>query len=53
MAAASATTGLRNNDCDASSQVPPGQGITEAYAEQEMIALTALADSMNKLITWG
>ncbi|KAI4379412.1 hypothetical protein MLD38_005714 [Melastoma candidum] len=51
--AAASPAGLRLNDCDSSSLVPDGQGITETYVEQERIALTALRDCLNKLIMWG
>ncbi|KAI4377391.1 hypothetical protein MLD38_015025 [Melastoma candidum] len=50
---ASSPSGLRGNDFISSSQLPSGQGISETYVEQEKIALTAVRDCINKLITWG
>ncbi|KAI4380405.1 hypothetical protein MLD38_006601 [Melastoma candidum] len=51
--AASSPTGSRSNDYNSSSQLHSGQGISETYVEQEKIALTAVRDCINKLITWG
>lgn len=36
-----------------SSQLPDGQGISEAYAEQERIVLTKFRDCLNRLIALG
>lgn len=36
-----------------SCQLPHGQGLTEAYAEQERIVLTKFRDCLNKLVTLG
>ena len=42
-------TGQSNMSC----QLPHGQGLTEAYAEQERIVLTKFRDCLNKLVTLG
>lgn len=52
MAAASPNV-LMGHSCNTSSQLPYGQGITEAYAEQERIILTKFRDCLNRLITFG
>ncbi|KAJ0746690.1 putative transcription factor Tesmin family [Helianthus annuus] len=41
------------NPTDARSQLPTGQVVTETYAAQEKIVLTAFRDCLNKLITLG
>ncbi|KAL3535736.1 hypothetical protein ACH5RR_004197 [Cinchona calisaya] len=48
-ASPSGLTGQSNMSC----QLPHGQGLTEAYAEQERIILTNFRDCLNKLITLG
>lgn len=45
--------GLGPNTTDAPSQLPTGQVVTETYAAQEKIVLTAFRDCLNKLITLG
>ncbi|KAI3694780.1 hypothetical protein L1987_77760 [Smallanthus sonchifolius] len=45
--------GLGPNDTDAPSQLPNGQAVTETYAAQEKIVLTAFRDCLNRLITFG
>ncbi|XP_076885007.1 protein tesmin/TSO1-like CXC 5 [Bidens hawaiensis] len=45
--------GLGPNGTDAPSQLPNGQVVTETYAAQEKIVLTAFRDCLNKLITFG
>ncbi|KAA8523128.1 hypothetical protein F0562_009551 [Nyssa sinensis] len=44
---------LMGHGCNTSSQLPYGQGMAEAYAEQERIVLTKFRDCLNKLITLG
>ncbi|XP_030448185.2 protein tesmin/TSO1-like CXC 5 isoform X1 [Syzygium oleosum] len=51
--AAASPSGLMGHDCNSSSQVSHGQGITEVYAEQERIVLAKVRDCLNKLITFG
>ncbi|KAJ7969589.1 protein tesmin/TSO1-like CXC 5 [Quillaja saponaria] len=51
--AAPSPNGLMSNACNTSSQSPYGQGMTEAYAEQERIVLTKFRDFLNRLITMG
>uniref|UniRef100_A0A5B7A9F0 CRC domain-containing protein n=1 Tax=Davidia involucrata TaxID=16924 RepID=A0A5B7A9F0_DAVIN len=50
---AAASPKLLGHGCNASSQLPYGQGMTEAYAEQERIVLTKFRDCLNRLITLG
>ncbi|KAI3810773.1 hypothetical protein L1987_20395 [Smallanthus sonchifolius] len=45
--------GLGPNTTDAPSQLPTGQVVTETYAAQEKIVLTAFRDCLNRLITFG
>ncbi|KAK3041698.1 hypothetical protein RJ639_001508 [Escallonia herrerae] len=45
--------GLMGHGCSTSSQLPNGQGMSEAYAEQERIVLTKFRDCLNRLITLG
>ncbi|KAI3801927.1 hypothetical protein L1987_30045 [Smallanthus sonchifolius] len=45
--------GLGPNATDAPSQLPTGQVVTETYAAQEKIVLTAFRDCLNRLITFG
>ncbi|XP_052200384.1 protein tesmin/TSO1-like CXC 5 isoform X2 [Diospyros lotus] len=52
MAAASPKV-LLGHGSNPSSQLPPGQGMTEVYAEQERIVLTKFRDCLNRLITLG
>lgn len=49
---ASSPNGLMGHD-NLSSQLPDGQGLSEAYAEQERIVLTKFRDCLNRLITLG
>jgi hypothetical protein len=51
--AAASPNGLMGHGCDSSSQLPCGQGMTEAHAEQERIVLTKFRDCLNRLITFG
>ncbi|KAL3586281.1 hypothetical protein D5086_013148 [Populus alba] len=51
--AAASPNGLMGHACNSSSQLPCGQGMTEAYAEQERIVLSKFRDCLNKLITFG
>ncbi|KAJ8528284.1 hypothetical protein K7X08_021976 [Anisodus acutangulus] len=44
---------LATLNCNTSSQLPHGQGMTETYAEQERIVLTKFRDCLNRLITLG
>ncbi|MFS7945035.1 putative Lin-54 family protein [Helianthus anomalus] len=45
--------GLGPDGTEAPSQLPNGQVVTETYAAQEKIVLTAFRDCLNKLITLG
>ncbi|XP_076940456.1 protein tesmin/TSO1-like CXC 5 [Bidens hawaiensis] len=45
--------GLGPSTTDATSHLPTGQVVTETYAAQEKIVLTAFRDCLNKLITLG
>ncbi|KAK1434724.1 hypothetical protein QVD17_00474 [Tagetes erecta] len=45
--------GLGPNGTDAPSQLPNGQAVTETYAAQEQIVLTAFRDCLNRIITLG
>ncbi|XP_076950734.1 protein tesmin/TSO1-like CXC 5 [Bidens hawaiensis] len=45
--------GLGPNGTDAPSQLPDGHVVSETYAAQEKIVLTAFRDCLNKLITFG
>jgi hypothetical protein len=51
--AAASPNGLMGHGCDSSSQLPCGQGMAEAHAEQERIVLTKFRDCLNRLITFG
>ncbi|KAF9680525.1 hypothetical protein SADUNF_Sadunf06G0130500 [Salix dunnii] len=51
--AAASPDGLLGYDCNSPSQLPCGQGMTEAHAEQERIVLTKFRDCLNRLITFG
>ncbi|KAJ6381831.1 hypothetical protein OIU77_030486 [Salix suchowensis] len=51
--AAASPNGLMGYGCNSSSQLPCGQGMTEAHAEQERIVLTKFRDCLNRLITFG
>ncbi|KAJ6995452.1 protein tesmin/TSO1-like CXC 5 isoform X1 [Populus alba x Populus x berolinensis] len=51
--AAASPNGLMGHACNSSSQLPCGQGMTEAYAEQERIVLSKFRDCLNRLITFG
>lgn len=50
---AASHNGLISHGCNPTSQLPYGQGMTEAYAEQERIVLTKFRDCLNRLITFG
>lgn len=49
----STSNGLGPDGADAPSQLPNGQVVTETYAAQEKIVLTAFRDCLNRLITFG
>lgn len=49
----STSNGLGPGSADAPSQLPNGQVVTETYAAQEKIVLTAFRDCLNRLITFG
>ncbi|XP_011012709.1 PREDICTED: protein tesmin/TSO1-like CXC 5 isoform X2 [Populus euphratica] len=51
--AAASPNGLMGHGCNTSSQLPCGQGMAEAHAEQERIVLTKFRDCLNRLITFG
>ncbi|KAJ6957853.1 protein tesmin/TSO1-like CXC 5 [Populus alba x Populus x berolinensis] len=51
--AAASPNGLMGRGCNTSSQLPCGQGMAEAHAEQERIVLTKFRDCLNRLITFG
>ncbi|PSS01894.1 Protein tesmin/TSO1-like [Actinidia chinensis var. chinensis] len=51
--AAASPKGLMGHGCNASSQLPHGQGMTEVYAEQERVVLNKFRDCLNRLITLG
>ncbi|KAA8534957.1 hypothetical protein F0562_029960 [Nyssa sinensis] len=53
MLMAAASPKLMGHGCNTSSQLPCGQVMAEAYAEQERIVLTKFRDCLNKLITLG
>lgn len=49
----SASNGFGPDGADAPSQLPNGQVVTETYAAQEKVVLTAFRDCLNRLITFG
>jgi hypothetical protein len=51
--AAASPSGLMGHGCNTSSQLPCGQGMAEAHAEQERIVLMKFRDCLNRLITFG
>jgi len=51
--AAASPNGLMGHGCNTSSQLPCGQGMAKAHAEQERIVLTKFRDCLNRLITFG
>ncbi|XP_024967964.1 protein tesmin/TSO1-like CXC 5 [Cynara cardunculus var. scolymus] len=49
----STSNGLGADGADAPSHLPNGQVVTETYAVQEKMVLTAFRDCLNRLITFG
>lgn len=52
-AAVASPNDLATLNCNTSSQLPHGQGMTETYAEQERIVLMKFRDCLNRLVDLG